>query len=192
MKILLFCAKGFETMEFSPFIDVMGWAKNDYGHDIEVVTCGFTKQVISAFGVPVIMDKIIDEINPDEYEAIAIPGGFEEYGFYHEAYSKSLSDLIHSFYEKKKLIASVCVGALAIGKSGILEGKRATTYHLGDGRRQKQLAEFGADVVNEPIVKDDNIITSWCPQTSPYVAFEVLSKLIGKEEADVIKNAMGF
>ena len=26
MKILLFCCKGFEMMEFSPFVDVMGWA----------------------------------------------------------------------------------------------------------------------------------------------------------------------
>ena len=31
MKVLLFCCKGFETMEFAPFVDVMGWARNDYG-----------------------------------------------------------------------------------------------------------------------------------------------------------------
>lgn len=30
MKILLFLAKGFETMEFSVFVDVMGWARNAY------------------------------------------------------------------------------------------------------------------------------------------------------------------
>ena len=30
MKVLLFCCKGFETMEFAPFVDVMGWARNDY------------------------------------------------------------------------------------------------------------------------------------------------------------------
>ena len=24
MKVLLFCCKGFETMEFAPFVDVMG------------------------------------------------------------------------------------------------------------------------------------------------------------------------
>ena len=28
MKVLLFCCKGFETMEFAPFVDVMGWAGN--------------------------------------------------------------------------------------------------------------------------------------------------------------------
>ncbi len=50
MKLLLFLLKGFETMEFSPFIDVMGWVQNDYGVDTTVVTCGFQKRT---FNVPV-------------------------------------------------------------------------------------------------------------------------------------------
>ncbi len=192
MKVLLFCAKGFETMEFSPFIDVFGWARNDYGYDVEVVTCGFTRQVVSTFGVTVTMDKTIDEIVVDEYDAIAIPGGFEEYDFYSEAFDQRLSDLILAFANAKKIIASVCVGALAIAKTGLLKNRRATTYHLGNGRRQAQLAEFGAIVVNEPIVVDDTIITSWCPQTAPYVALRLLEMLLGTEAADTVKNSMGF
>lgn len=35
MKLLVFLAKGFETIEFSGFIDVMGWAKTDFGCDVE-------------------------------------------------------------------------------------------------------------------------------------------------------------
>ena len=62
MKVLLFCCKGFETMEFAPFVDVMGWARNDYGMSAEVVTAGFSKTVVSAFGIPVLVDKIYDEI----------------------------------------------------------------------------------------------------------------------------------
>lgn len=46
MKILIVLAKGFETMEFSPFIDIMGWANIDYGYDVEVETCGFTLSVL--------------------------------------------------------------------------------------------------------------------------------------------------
>jgi len=52
-KVLVFLAKGFETMEFSVFIDVLGWARNDYGHNLFVDTCGFTDKVISTFNVPV-------------------------------------------------------------------------------------------------------------------------------------------
>lgn len=45
MKILLFLAKGFETMEASVFVDIMGWARNDYNYDVEVITCGFQKML---------------------------------------------------------------------------------------------------------------------------------------------------
>ena len=38
MKILLFCCKGFEMMEFAPFYDVAGWAKSEFGYDVEVDT----------------------------------------------------------------------------------------------------------------------------------------------------------
>jgi protein deglycase len=33
-KVLVFLLKAFETMEFSAFIDVLGWAKVDYGHNL--------------------------------------------------------------------------------------------------------------------------------------------------------------
>ena len=192
MKVLVFCAKGFETMEFSVFIDVLGWARNDYKYDITVETCGFTKTVISTFNIPIIVDKTIAEINIDEYDALAIPGGFEEFNFYEEAYDQQFLELIKKFNESGKIIAAICVGALPVGKSGVLENRSATTYHLRDGYRQKQLAEFGVNVVNEPIVIDKNIITSYCPSTASGVAFALLEKLTSKEEMIVVKKAMGF
>lgn len=192
MKVLLFCAKGFETMEFSVFVDVFGWAENDYGYPVQVVTCGFQKEVVSTFHIPIIVDRLIDEIVVDEYDALAIPGGFEEFGFYEEAYDERLLDLIRAFNEQNKIIATICVGALPLGKSGILNGRKATTYHLKDGYRQKQLEEFGVSVINERIVVDGNVITSYCPQTAPDVAFELLKKLIGYEKMLIVRQAMGY
>lgn len=192
MKVLLFLAKGFETMEASVFIDVFGWAKVSYGYDVEVVTCGVHETVISAFGVPVKVDVLLSDVDSEEYDALAIPGGFEEYGFYDEAFSSEIGKLIKDFDARKKGIASVCVGALALAHSGILKGRRATTYHLNDGIRQKQLAAYDVEVVNEPVVIDDNIITSFCPQTAPYVALDLLEKLVGNEKMLIVKTAMGF
>ncbi len=192
MKTLLLLAKGFETMEFSAFVDVLGWARNDYGYDVPVVTCGFQKEVVSTFHIPVLVEKTIDEIYVNDYDALAIPGGFEEYGFYEEAYDEKFLNLIREFDEKNKMIAAICVGALPVGKSGILKGRKATTYHLKDAYRQKQLKEFGVDVVNEPIVVDHNIITSYCPETAPGVAFKLLEKLTSTEEMEIVKKAMGF
>lgn len=192
MKVLLFCAKGFETMEFSAFIDVMGWAANDYHFPVCVETCGFTKTVVSSFNVPVIVDKTIDEISENEYDALAIPGGFEEFGFYEEAYNEKILELIRAFDRHNKPIASVCVAALPIAKSGVLKNRKATTYHLNGALRQKQLAKFGVNVVNERVVIDDNIITTFCPETAPDAAFELLRKLVGDEKMLTVKHAMGF
>ncbi len=192
MKVLLFLAKGFESMEFSVFIDVLGWARNDYKHDLSVDTCGFNDKVISTFNVPILVDKTINEVNADEYDAMAIPGGFREFGFYEEVYDEKFLKLIREFNTKGKIIASICSGAFPLAKSGILINRRATTYHMKDGYYQKQLKEFGVSVVNEPVVIDDNVITSYCPATAPDVAFELLKMLTSEEEMKVIKTAMGF
>ena len=85
------------------------------------------------------------------------------------------------------------MAAFALAKAGILNGRRATTYHLKDGIRQQELAAYeGVTVVNEPVVIDDNLITSYCPQTAPEVAFILLEMLEGKEKANTIRSMMGY
>jgi 4-methyl-5(b-hydroxyethyl)-thiazole monophosphate biosynthesis len=115
--------------------------------------------VISTFNVPVIVDKTIGEINVDDYDALAIPGGFGEFGFYEEAYDERFLKLIREFDAKGKIIATVCSGAFPVGKSGVLKNRKATTYHLKNGYWQNKLKEFGVNVVNEPMVVDGNINT---------------------------------
>ena len=192
MNVLLFLCKGFETMEASVFIDVFGWARNDYGADIQVMTAGFEKEVVSTFGIPVIVDQLWKDICVEEYDALVIPGGFEEFGFYEEAYDMRFMDLIKCFHKQGKLIVSVCVGALPIAKSGVLKGRKATTYHQRNGYRQKELAAFGVDVIEEPVVMDDNVITSWCPSTAVEVAFLTLHQLLGEEITHTVREAMGY
>lgn len=192
MKVLLLLARGFETMEFSVFVDVLGWARSDFGCDVTVETCGFHKEIISTFHVPVIVDKTLDQINTADYDALAIPGGFEEFGFYEDAYDERFLTIIREFNQQGKIIATICVAALPVGKSGILKNRQATTYHLRGGYRQAQLAQFQVEVINEPVVVDHNIITSYCPQTAPSVAFKLLEMLTSKEKMEEVKEAMGF
>ncbi len=192
MKVLLLLASGFETMEFSVFVDVLGWARNDFGCDVTVETCGFHKEIVSTFHVPVIVDKTLDQINTADYDALAIPGGFEEFGFYEDAYDERFLNIIREFNQQGKIIATVCVAALPLGKSGILKNRQATTYHLCGGYRQSQLAQFQVEVINDPVVVDHNIITSYCPQTAPDVAFKLLAMLTSKEKMEEVKEAMGF
>lgn len=162
MKVLLFLAKGFETIVASVFIDVFGWASTFNNYDVEVVAFGVHETAVSAFGVPVKVGLLLKDVNTDDYNA------------------------------QHKMIASVCVGALALANAGKLTGKRATTYHLNGRHRQKQLAAYGVEFINEPVVKPENIITSYCPQTAPEVAFVHLGELIGEDKMLVVKPAMGF
>ena len=190
-KVLLLLAEGFETFEASAFIDVIGWNLVDGDHSTELFSCGLKKVVKSSFHQTVIVDYLVEELNVNEFDALAIPGGFEEYKFYHEAYDDRFLNLIRGFKKHNKIIASICVGALPIRKSGILKGKRATTYNK-NSTRMEMLRNFGVDVIDQPIVIDDNIITSWNPSTSVDVALLLLAMLTSKSNADYIKEIMGF
>lgn len=191
-RILLLLSDGFEVYEASVFIDVMGW-NNTYGtKDTKLFSCGISRNLKSTFGLKIEVDYTIDEIKPEEFDALAIPGGFEIYGFYKDAYSKEFQKLIQKFNKLDKIIASICVGALPLGKSGILKNKLATTYNLSDGLRQDQLKKFGVKLSDEPLVSDGNIITSCSPGTAIDVAFTLLEKLTDKQNVAFIKEQMGF
>ena len=192
MKVLVFVPKGFITTEFGAVVDVLGWAKDDFGCDIQVITCGFQKEVTGTFNIPIIVEKTIDEVFVDDYAAIAIPGGFEEYGFYEEVYNKKFLELIKDFHTKNKIIATICVGALPLGKSGILKNRIATTYSSNNGHRLNQLKGFGISISNEPIVVDGNIITSNSPKTALDVALILLEMLTSRDLMEKVKMSMGF
>jgi len=120
---------------------------------IELFTCGFQREIKSSFNQKFVVDYLISEIDIESFDALAIPGGFEEYDFYKDAYDDRFLDLIRGFKSKDKLIASVCVAALPLGKSGILMDKKGTTYNKKT-IRQETLRGFGVHVMNEPIVID--------------------------------------
>lgn len=191
-KVLLLLAKGFEMYEASVFTDVIGWNLTDGDGTTDIVTCGLKDLIVSSFNVKVTPEIKVSELNVEDYAALAIPGGFEEYGFYEDAYNEEFLELIREFHRKGKIIASICVAALPLGKSGILKGKKATTYNMKNDIRQNTLREYGVNMVNEPIAVDGNVITSWNPSTAMDVAFLLLELLTSKKQSDYIKNIMGF
>jgi 4-methyl-5(b-hydroxyethyl)-thiazole monophosphate biosynthesis len=192
VKLLLFVCKGAELIELSAFMDVFGWDTHYNGGEIEVVTCGFTRTVECCFNVPVKVQILIDEVAVDDYAALAIPGGFEDYGYYEDAFNEEFLELTRSFGSSGKPIASVCVGALPLAKSGVLKGRRATTYQKMGGKRFKQLEELGARAVTEPVVIEGNVITSAGPFTAMEVAFEFLGMLRTEADASRVREMMGF
>ena len=189
-KVLLLLADGFETFEASVFIDVIGWNLVEGDYTTELFTCGLKKEIKSSFNQRFIVDHLINEIDISSFDALAIPGGFEVYGFYKDAYDDKFLELIRGFRAKNKIIASICVGALPLGKSGVLRGKKGTTYN--SAIRREALQGFGVDVINQPIVMDDNMITSWNPSTAIDVALLLLEHLTTKDNAGKVRKLLGF
>lgn len=189
-KVILLLAEGFEVYEASVFIDVMGWNLVEGDNSTELFTCGLRKEIKSSFNQRFVVDYLIDEIDIDSFDALAVPGGFDVYGFYSDAYNDKFLDLIRAFKKERKFIASICVGALPLGKSGVLSGKKGTTYNRDI--RRAALQGFGVDVINQPIVIDDQIITSWNPSTAIDVALLLLAHLTTRENADKVRQLMGF
>lgn len=141
-----------------------------------------------------------DQIPGDKFSSLAgvsagygYPlGGAGSAGFYEDAYDERFLEVIRDFDRKSKPIAAICVGAMPIGKSGVLNGRKATTWDLNDGARRKQLADFGAQVQDSHLVVDGNIITSTGPATSIDVALKLIELLTDTHNVGEIKRNMRF
>jgi len=190
-KVLLLLADGFEIYEASAFIDVMGWNLLEGDKSTQLFSCALKKEIKSTFNQRFIVDFTIEEVNIEDYVALAIPGGFEDFGFYIDAYNPDFLDVIRKFENQQKTIASICTGALPVAESNILKNRNGTTYNLNP-KRQNTLRNKLVNVLNQPIVEDGNIITSWNPSTAMDVAFLLLEKLTSKENSNNIKQLMGF
>lgn len=191
-RILLFLAQGFEAYEASVFTDVMGWSRSFGNAPVELITTGIRPELRCTWNLIVRPELEFEKVNVQDFDALAIAGGFENAGFYEDAYDERLLNVIRAFDKEEKIIAAICVSALPVGKSGVLKGRKGTTYDLLDGVRRKQLSEFGANVQDEMIVVDKNIITSTGPSTGLDVAFKLLEMLTNSENVELVKKYMRF
>lgn len=191
-KVLILLANGFEEYETSAIRDVLGHCKiySDDNEKIDFQTTALNCEVKSTWGAKIETDIMIKDIKTDDYDALIIPGGFEEDGYYDELFNSKCQDLIIDFNNKNKYLISICVGSIPIAKTGILKGCCATTYC--STRRQKQLENYGVKLKNNKIVMDKKIITSNGPATAIDVAFVTLELLTSKNNSDKIMKLMGF
>ena len=189
-KILLLLANGFEIFEASAFVDVMGWNYEEGDNSTKLYSCGLTKEINSSFNQKFKVNCLVNEVDVDSYDALVVPGGFKNYGYYKDAYNIEFLNLIREFRSKNKIIASVCVGALPLAESGVLKNKNATTYNQAEYRQS--LKNNGVVVSNEEIVVDDNLITSNGPSTAIEVAFILLERLTSLKNTLQVRKLMGF
>lgn len=192
-KVLLLLANGFESYEASVFTDVFGWNLYEGDQNTELVSVGLHPVSSCTWGYSCIPMRQIEEVDLNDFDALAIPGGFEQANFYEDAFSEDFLSIIQHFDQANKPIAAICVAGLAVAKSGVLTDRFGTTYRFKNNPRQDQMKEYGVLVQsNERIVEDRNIITSSSPETALDVAFRLLELLTNEENTAEVKRRMGF
>lgn len=189
-RVLVLLSNGFEVMEAGCFTEMFGWA-SIYGEtQFEQLSVGLRSPVATTFGFDVLPEALLHEINPDDFDALVIPGGFGDAGFYDEALSEPFLEVIRSFHHRQAPIAAVCVSALSLGAAGILVGRRATVYHQLGGKRKSELEGYGAIFVDEPVVVDGHLMTSTGPGTAVEIALKLLEVLSSPQFAREIRERM--
>lgn len=192
-NVLLLLANGFESYEASVFTDVFGWNLYEGDQNTELVSVGLHPVLSCTWGYSCIPMRQIEEVDLNDFDALAIPGGFEQANFYEDAFSEDFLSIIQHFDQANKPIAAICVAGLAVAKSGVLTDRFGTTYRFKNNPRQDQMKEYGVLVQsNERIVEDRNIITSSSPETALDVAFRLLELLTNEENTAEVKRRMGF
>lgn len=68
--------------------------------------------------------------------------------------------------------------------------QRPTTLWVAS--EEKQLADLGANVIDGPLVEDENKVTSTSPATAIDVALTLVARLTSQENSDRIQELMGF
>ena len=122
-KVLLFLAQGFEEYEASVFTDVFGWSRVFGIEPVDLVTTALRPEIKCKWNFIVRPEIEFDKINSKDYDALAIPGGFKDSGYYDDAFDDRLLQLIRDFDKANKPIAAVCAAAIPAGQSGGLQDR---------------------------------------------------------------------
>lgn len=191
-NVLLFLAEGFEDLEAAAVLDVCGWTQyREHIPTVRVTTAAFHETVHGRFGLVIKPDLLLAHVNPSDYSALALPGGFHGSGF-EEAYDELVRNLALAIHAQGGTIATFCVGVLPVAEAGLLVGKRATSYpHSRRHDNLGRLRELGAVVVEEPLVLDHRIISCAGPAQSIDASLLLLEQVIGAEGARQVRRFMG-
>jgi protease I len=118
--------------------EIRGWEKTDWGR-------------------PVPVDKTIDAVSADQYDAIVLPGGVMNPDKLRV--EPKVIDLIKAFWNQKKTVAAICHAPWLLVETGIVSGRRVTSYKT----IKTDVINAGGRWEDSPVVVDEGLVTSRNP-----------------------------
>ena len=119
------------------------------------------------------------------FDVLLVPGGHGQQALMHD---EEVLGLIRKHAQGKKLLFSVCTGALLCGAAGVLAGRQVTTHwsvrHL--------IPHYGAAVADARVVVDGNYISAAGVTAGLDAALVLVSLLRGDAAAQEIQLAIEY
>ncbi|MDQ4490406.1 type 1 glutamine amidotransferase domain-containing protein [Sinomonas sp. ASV486] len=109
----------------------------------------------------IMANKSIDEIDPDGYDLLVIPGGKPHGAPTTVRNNSHAREIARSFFAKDKPVAAICHGPYLLVSAGVVEGRRLTSY-WGDGVPE-EITAAGGQWEDADVVIDGNLVTSRWP-----------------------------
>tara|TARA_B100000678_G_scaffold4810_2_gene4182 strand:+ start:601 stop:1227 length:627 start_codon:yes stop_codon:yes gene_type:complete len=129
-------------------------------------------------GIKVKVDKTVDEVKADDFDALLIPGGLFNPDTLRQ--SDKVLDFTSKFFAQAKPVFSICHGPQVLITANLVDGRKMT----GFAAIQQDLKNAGAIVSDEEVVVDKGLVTSRNPNDLPAFNDKIVEELCeGKHEA---------
>jgi 4-methyl-5(b-hydroxyethyl)-thiazole monophosphate biosynthesis len=176
-KALVPLADGFEDIEAVAVIDILRRG------GVEVVTASLSPEpsALSAHGIGMSTDAVLDDVIADHWDAIILPGGGQ--GTANLLACEPLLDRLRAQKESGGYLCAICAAPLVLAAAGVLEDEDVTCY-------PSCAPDMGRPVVDAPAVADGQVITGRGPGAAVTFALAVLMHLRGEEVAHEVAEGM--
>jgi protease I len=153
VKVAFIIDEMFEDSEFRVPYDGVRQA----GHEAVIVGLAPGKKLEGKKGKETITtDLSIEEVSPEEFDALVIPGGYSPDKV--RANEKMVA-LTRSIFEAGKPTAAICHAGWVLAEADLVKGRTVTSWPS----IRTDLVNAGANWVDQEVVEDDNLITSRKP-----------------------------
>lgn len=165
MKILILSADNFEDSELLvPYYRFL-----EEGFQVEIAS--MKKETITGkHGYEVAADKTLEEVEPDRYDLLLLPGGKAPKTLRNQ---RAAQEIARKFFAAGKPVAAICHGPQVLVSAGLLNGRKATCYRTVAA----ELEEAGAQHLNREVVVDGNLVTARQPADIPAFMREIMKML---------------
>ncbi|GGA53453.1 type 1 glutamine amidotransferase domain-containing protein [Sphingomonas psychrolutea] len=122
-------------------------------------------------GETITPDLLLEDVETEDYTALLLPGGVANPDTLRM--NDRAIEIIEEFVDDDKLVAAICHAPWLLIEADVVEGKRMTSWPS----LRTDLANAGADVVDEEVVRDGQFITSRNPDDIPAFNAAILAAL---------------